>query len=553
MNVSQNRKVIFFLLLSIVVIIFLAINQIFISQYVYKMVVSNHIDMTEQVFGVTTEGIYQYVNSMQNDLESITNYSSIVNFSQGGRQIIKEFQIFYDDYFTNVTRLDSNGIIQYTYPENPSAVGENVLYQDHNQRLFEEQRTIVSTPFMAVQGYEAIAIAVPVFAEGRFAGSITGLIPFMKIWDLFVSDIHLSENSFVVVCNSRNQVIYAPEFMKEVHSLEGMIAYFSINGSEFDKDAVNRNFITLKPGENSKEEKYLFVMDKLDIENNEWCILGFTPESDLKKLNYRLSLNQLIFTYLVIFLLIIISAIFILHQNVLLVRKTAQFSSAFAEKERFKGQKHFFENVVKRIMQLRGLTLLLTDRNGNIVYRSADLRWLKGNLFSRIEEHSLARLKSNIEYVSKGNVSSTIIIPIYDGRTTKKYMLNNTILNYENEDYLFFAGFEYDSISSNLSGTDVQAVSEWIHDSKTMCITDNKGSIIAYNNAFLERFGRKDNITGICVGECARSILDAISKTVTNLSEIAVSIDTEADKFDITLNPVLNELAKPKTVSVEIK
>lgn len=551
MNINNNRKVLFFLILSVAVVVFLAINQIFISQYVYKMIINNHITLTNQLFSIATEGISQYINSMKNSIESITKYKDITEFNEEGENIISEFQVFYEDYFSNVTRLDHDGTILYTYPESPSAIGKNVLYQSHNKRLFDEKRTIISTPFMAVQGYEAIAIAVPVFRDNEFDGSVTGLIPFKKIWDLFVSEIHLSEHSFIVVCDGRNHVIYAPDFMSDVETIDEMIVKFVIDNDTLNMDKLNGNFISLKNEGN--EERYLFVADYLHIENNKWCILGFTPESDLKRMNYRLSFNQMIFTYLVILLLVIISVIFIYHQNSLLQRTSMQFNRTFEEKEKIKDQKHFFETVVKKIMQLRGLTIILTEENGEIVYRSTDLRWLKGNLFKSMEEQSVARLHSNMEFMKKGNSTTAILIPLSEGKKSTRYMFSTTILHYGKDTYLFFAGLEYDAIKSELTDGEINVFSTWMGDERTLCLLKNDGSIMAFNRTFMERFGRKDSITDICSGPCKEKIMETVKNTVENLSETAVTIHSEGASFEIIMNPVFDEFLKPQTVSVEIK
>ena len=73
------------------------------------------------------------------------------------------------------TRVDSNGVIRYTYPEVPGVIGRNISQQRHVKLLLERRETLISSPFRAVQGYYAIAIYVPVYAKnGRGEKVFTG-------------------------------------------------------------------------------------------------------------------------------------------------------------------------------------------------------------------------------------------------------------------------------------------------------------------------------------------------------------------------------------------
>jgi len=73
------------------------------------------------------------------------------------------------------TRVDSNGVIRYTYPEVPGVIGRNISQQRHVKLLLERRETLISSPFRAVQGYYAIAIYVPVYAKnGRGEKAFTG-------------------------------------------------------------------------------------------------------------------------------------------------------------------------------------------------------------------------------------------------------------------------------------------------------------------------------------------------------------------------------------------
>jgi PAS domain S-box-containing protein len=68
----------------------------------------------------------------------------------------------------------------YTYPEKKESIGADISRQPHVQRFLESRTTLVSGVFPAVQGFDAIALYVPVFKNGpsgkAFAGGVAMLI-----------------------------------------------------------------------------------------------------------------------------------------------------------------------------------------------------------------------------------------------------------------------------------------------------------------------------------------------------------------------------------------
>ncbi len=78
------------------------------------------------------------------------------------------------------SRVDEKGILRYTYPERPENVGADLTSQVHVQRFLHEQKPLLSGVFRAVQGYDALAMYVPVFRvsgdKANFAGGMAALI-----------------------------------------------------------------------------------------------------------------------------------------------------------------------------------------------------------------------------------------------------------------------------------------------------------------------------------------------------------------------------------------
>ena len=52
----------------------------------------------------------------------------------------------FPDYIRNVSRVDEKGILRYTYPVDPKAIGRDVSYQEHNKKFLILKKPIVNVP-----------------------------------------------------------------------------------------------------------------------------------------------------------------------------------------------------------------------------------------------------------------------------------------------------------------------------------------------------------------------------------------------------------------------
>ena len=86
--------------------------------------------------------------------------------------------LFYEthkDIFSTVTLMDNKGIIVFTYPFTYS-IGSDISKQAHVKIVLERKRPTLSTPFMTVQGFPAIALHIPIFEEGKLIYTLAGVI-----------------------------------------------------------------------------------------------------------------------------------------------------------------------------------------------------------------------------------------------------------------------------------------------------------------------------------------------------------------------------------------
>lgn len=125
------------------------------------------------------EGI---TNDLFISLDSLATKPAIVNMRKPEvQQIVKPVLNKWSSIVLAFSRVDENGNLIYTYPEVKNVIGKSLRYQLHVQRFLREKSYVISRPFLAVQGYEAIAIYYPIFItrsenKRQFMGGIAFLI-----------------------------------------------------------------------------------------------------------------------------------------------------------------------------------------------------------------------------------------------------------------------------------------------------------------------------------------------------------------------------------------
>jgi PAS domain-containing protein len=82
---------------------------------------------------------------------------------------------------SSFSRVDEHGVLRYTYPEVVSSIGADLTFQEHVRHFLRTRQITLSGVFTAVQGFNAIALYVPVFTKGSsndsvFAGGVALLM-----------------------------------------------------------------------------------------------------------------------------------------------------------------------------------------------------------------------------------------------------------------------------------------------------------------------------------------------------------------------------------------
>ncbi len=159
---------------------------------------------------LASEGIEQFIEALESDLEFLASIPSVKEASPGINRLMKDYFLTKSDKLKAITRIDSTGNIVSTYPYVASAIGRNVAYQPHNKFIIENHEAILSEVFEAVQGYNTIALAFPVFKDSVYTGCLSVLIPFDYIAKTFLSNIKVGKTGYAWMLSKKGIQIYCP-------------------------------------------------------------------------------------------------------------------------------------------------------------------------------------------------------------------------------------------------------------------------------------------------------------------------------------------------------
>ncbi|MCX6169536.1 MAG: ATP-binding protein [Ignavibacteriales bacterium] len=155
-------------------------------------------------------GIQLFFNDYDMLLSYLAKQNSIIDFNENGKNLAT---LFYDSHAPEIqaiTRIDENGKIIFTVPNNPQFAGKDISYQEHIQRILKTHQRVLSDIFETVQGFRSIAYYLPVFKNGIFKGGIAILIPFESLAKNYLRNIKVRQSGFAWTVSQKGVVIYSP-------------------------------------------------------------------------------------------------------------------------------------------------------------------------------------------------------------------------------------------------------------------------------------------------------------------------------------------------------
>ena len=154
-------------------------------------------------------GIEEFFATWTRDLNSLSKMDEIVDTDAVGKRYMKLFYEANQEQIGSITRLDERGVILHNFPQSGS-VGTDISDQKHVRELLRDHEPVISDVFRAVEGFDAVALHVPVFRGSEFKGSIGILINFEGLAKRYLDVIKIGETGYAWVVSRDGTQLYSP-------------------------------------------------------------------------------------------------------------------------------------------------------------------------------------------------------------------------------------------------------------------------------------------------------------------------------------------------------
>lgn len=134
----------------------------------------------------------------------------IMALSKEGKKHMELFFATHRDDIKGITRVSAQGRILYTFPYAKASIGADISHLKHIKQVMSSRKPVVSDVFSTVQGYDTVAIHVPVFRGDTYDGSLAVLIDFRVISRKYLEHIRIGETGYAWMTSQTGIELYCP-------------------------------------------------------------------------------------------------------------------------------------------------------------------------------------------------------------------------------------------------------------------------------------------------------------------------------------------------------
>lgn len=298
--------------IALIVISFIAINRIN-SEY-RESSLEQFYTIQKAYTKQASENINEFFDYFLSGLDYLSKTRNIKKINADGKHLIEEFYNSHKNKIEAVTRISKEGKIIYTHPYVPEVIGKDVSYQDHNSMMMSKREPIISNIFMSVQGYRTVSVAVPIFKDSVYEGSISCLIPFDYIAEKNVKNIKIGETGYAYLIDEDGVFLSSPRMGQIGNSIltlsQGIPSALKMaeNMLSEENGRVEYEF----PHINTKEivTNYNYF-ERIELLNTHWIIAVTFSENDLTEINRSFANNIISFFAVIASLFVLISSLFL--------------------------------------------------------------------------------------------------------------------------------------------------------------------------------------------------------------------------------------------------
>ena len=193
------------------ILLFLTAASIALLVYIFdkaKEDAKDHLLSQETILAKQAEkGLKEFFRFSVSEALFIASNEHVAITDNEGKQYLVNYFASQNRNLLNVTRVSLDKKIKYSYP-NTKVIGAYVGDQTHVREVFRTHKPTISSVFRTVQGYDAIAIHVPVYRSRKFDGSLAILIPFESISSRYVGDITIGTWGNAILYDDKGIILY---------------------------------------------------------------------------------------------------------------------------------------------------------------------------------------------------------------------------------------------------------------------------------------------------------------------------------------------------------
>ncbi|MBA3015855.1 MAG: PAS domain S-box protein [Proteobacteria bacterium] len=155
------------------------------------------------------QGIADFFKTWTGILTSFSKMDEIISVDDNGKRYMALFYEAHQDQIKSITRVDEKGVILYTVPFS-GAEGSDISNQRHVREILRNHQPVVSDVFKTVQGFDAVALHVPVFKGATFKGTVAIVIDFTNLATRYLEVIQIGKTGYAWVISHDGTTLYSP-------------------------------------------------------------------------------------------------------------------------------------------------------------------------------------------------------------------------------------------------------------------------------------------------------------------------------------------------------
>ncbi|RJR16050.1 MAG: PAS domain S-box protein [Nitrospiraceae bacterium] len=154
-------------------------------------------------------GIEDFFSTWAGILNSFSKIDALIDSDAEGKRYMELFYESHHEQIRSITRVNQEGRILHTVPHT-SATGSDISGQRHIREILRDHKPVVSNVFWTVQGFEAVALHVPVFRGAEFKGTVAIVIDFEKLARSYLEVIRIGRTGYAWMVSRDGTMLYSP-------------------------------------------------------------------------------------------------------------------------------------------------------------------------------------------------------------------------------------------------------------------------------------------------------------------------------------------------------